>query len=372
MSPTPLLTLVMIVKDEAKSLRRTLESVRGAADRALILDTGSNDGTQDLARKLFEGVLPGTMYEEPFVDFATTRNRSLELCTGQSVFALVLSGDETLVDAPALRAFCEKHRDAKGPEHGAYFLPLELAGMRFDSPRLVRLSEGWRFQGVVHEILCKDGVPPPSIRVPGAHIHHDLAGRDPERKRRGWERDLELLRAEQRKHPNDARTAFYFAQTLEDLNRFHEAHAAYQERIALGGWREELYEARYRLARTGFASGMPWPQVQQLYLDAFTFAPHRAEPLFAIALYWQQQGNHALAYLFGQRAMQLPYPEQDTLFVRRDIYEHLAAEVVGASAWYIGEYTVGVAALERALAVRPGAPELLRNLEFYRDKLPRH
>ena len=93
---TPLLSLVMIVKDEATSLRRTLESVRGAADRALILDTGSTDGTQALARQLFVEVLPGELHEEPFVDFATTRNRSLELCAGQSVFALILSGDETL------------------------------------------------------------------------------------------------------------------------------------------------------------------------------------------------------------------------------------------------------------------------------------
>ena len=56
--------------------------------------------------------------------------------------------------------------------------------------------------------------------------------------------------------------------------------------------------------------------------------------------------------------------------MQRDVYDHLAAEVVGASAWYIGEYAAGVAALERALQARPGAPELLRNLEFYKGKLP--
>lgn len=370
MADLPLLALVMMVKDEAKSLRAAFESVRGICDRALVLDTGSSDGTQALARALFREVLPGELVEEPFVDFATSRNRSLELASGKSVFALLLSGDEVLVDGAMLRATCERLRDQDGPAHGAYHLPLEMGGVRFDSARLVRLAHGWRYVGAVHEVLCKPGLPPPSIRIEGCAIRHDLVGRDPDRKRRGWLRDLELLRAQRTRDPSDARTAFYLAQTLEDLGRFEEALPAYAERVALGGWREEVYEAKYRMARLAERLGRPWPEVQERYLDAFSFAPHRAEPLAALALHHQQEGNHALAFLFGQRALQLPYPAQDTLFVQRDVYSHLAAEIVGASAWYIGEYAAGVAALKRALEARPGAPELLQNLEFYRGKVP--
>ncbi|HKH28553.1 MAG TPA: hypothetical protein VKA61_09485, partial [Sphingomicrobium sp.] len=196
----------------------------------------------------------------------------------------------------------------------------------------------------------------------------DLAGRDHARKILSGTRDLELLRAERKRDPSNARTAFYLAQTLEDLGRAREAHQAYKDRIALGGWHEEVYEARFRLARTALAMGQPWESAQAFYLEAFSAAPHRAEPLFEIALHWQRVGNHPLAFLFGQRAMQLPYPERDVMPVNGAVYSHLALEVVGASAWYIGEYAIGEAALRRALAVRPGAPELLKNLEFYEQR----
>src|SRR5215216_6764637 len=141
MPDLPLLSLVMMVKNEVKSLRAAFDSVRGAADTALVLDTGSTDGTQALARTLLTEI-PGELVEEPFVDFATTRNRSLELATGKSVFALLLSGDETLVGAASLRQFCERMRDVDGPEHGVYFLPLDLGDFRFSSARLVRLDHG--------------------------------------------------------------------------------------------------------------------------------------------------------------------------------------------------------------------------------------
>jgi tetratricopeptide (TPR) repeat protein len=364
MAALPLLSLLMMVKDEAKSLRASFDSVRGVVDRALILDTGSTDGTQALARELFTQT-PGTLVEEPFVDFATSRNRALELCTGQSVFALLLSGDETLTGGASLRAFSGEHRSRQGDAHGAYSIAMRLGSLQFDSARLVRLDQGWRYVGVVHEVLCKPSAPPPSIRVPGCSIVHDLAGRDPERKRQAWLRDLQLLQRAHQTNSSDGRTAFYLAQTLEDLGRHAEALAAYQRRVDLGGWREEVYEAAYRMGRCAEGAGLPWTRAQELYLNAFELAPHRAEPLCAIALHWQRAGNHALAFLFGQRAMQLPFPTQDTLFVQREIYDHLAAEIVGAAAWYVGELEIGERALRQALAARPDAPELLRNLDFY-------
>ena len=360
----PLLCLVMMVKNEVKSLRAAFDSVRGCVDRALVLDTGSTDGTQALARALLTDI-PGELIEEPFVDFATTRNRSLELATGKATFGLLLSGDETLAGGGALRAFCEQWRDTDTPEHGVYFTALDMADIRFASARVVRLSHGWRYVGAVHEVLTKPGAPLPTMTVPGCVIRHDLEGRDAIRKSLSINRELDLLRAERRRDPADARTAFYLAQSLQNLGRLEEADAAYAERIAMGGWHEEIYESWFRRAVMARALGRPWNHAQAHYLEAFTVSPHRAEPLCEIALYWQRQGNHALAFLYGQRAMQLPYPQHDRLTILPAVYSHLVFEIVGASAWYVGEYAIGEAALRKALAARPGAPELLKNLEFY-------
>src|SRR6185436_6221997 len=72
----PLLGLVMIVKDEATRINAVLASYRPYIDAWTILDTGSTDGTQDLVKRALEGI-PGRLFEEPFVDFAASRNRAL-------------------------------------------------------------------------------------------------------------------------------------------------------------------------------------------------------------------------------------------------------------------------------------------------------
>ena len=55
-SSRPLLEFVMLVKNEAKSIVETINSVKDHVDRWTILDTGSTDGTQDLIREAFRGV----------------------------------------------------------------------------------------------------------------------------------------------------------------------------------------------------------------------------------------------------------------------------------------------------------------------------
>ena len=77
------------------------------------MDTGSTDGTPEIIKERF-GDTPGQVItDEPFIDFATTRNRAIELEGLQSVFVLMLSGDEYLRDGKALKEYLEDHREWK-------------------------------------------------------------------------------------------------------------------------------------------------------------------------------------------------------------------------------------------------------------------
>src|SRR3954465_9964047 len=107
-----LLTLTMIVKDEERTLARTLASAKPFIDRWCILDTGSTDGTIALIRSTMEGV-PGEVHEAPFVDFATTRNHGLELAGQSTEFVMWLDADDELVNGAALRAFLERERSQR-------------------------------------------------------------------------------------------------------------------------------------------------------------------------------------------------------------------------------------------------------------------
>ncbi|NQX70104.1 glycosyltransferase [Paenibacillus alba] len=83
-----LLSLCMIVKNEEKVLRRCLTSIRDCVDEIIIIDTGSTDGTKEIAREYTE-----QLYEYKWEqDFSAARNEALR--KSRSKWILVLDADE--------------------------------------------------------------------------------------------------------------------------------------------------------------------------------------------------------------------------------------------------------------------------------------
>lgn len=361
-----LLTLSMIVKDEARTIERTLASVRPFIDRWSIVDTGSTDGTPDVVRRALAGV-PGELSEAPFVDFETTRNLALARCGAGSDFLLWLDADDELVGGAELRAFLEAERARSGPDREAYLVRVETV-VSFDSARVVRAGAGWRFKGAVHEVLMHPDRAPPVRRVQGAVIRHHPDPQAIARSHARRERDLALLAEAVRRDPSDARSAFYLAMTYRWLGRHGEAVEAFRRRIALGGFREEVFLAKLGLAESAEARGDAWPEVLALYLDAHAFAPHRAEPLYRVALHHDARGERALCLLYARRGLDLPYPSGDVHFVEADVYTWKLHDLVGTSAYWLGEYDLGERSARAAAEARPDDPRLARNLAYYLDR----
>ncbi|MBI1749436.1 MAG: glycosyltransferase [Acidobacteria bacterium] len=86
----PTLALSMIVRDAAADLPACLESVRGVADEIVVADTGSKDGTPEVASQLGARVI-SIPWEN---DFARARN--LALGPVQSNWVLSMDADERL------------------------------------------------------------------------------------------------------------------------------------------------------------------------------------------------------------------------------------------------------------------------------------
>lgn len=84
----PRLSVIIITRNEAANLRRCLESVR-FADEIIINDTGSTDGTQEIARE-FEC----TVIQNSFDGFGVAKQQALDAATGDWV--LSIDADEEL------------------------------------------------------------------------------------------------------------------------------------------------------------------------------------------------------------------------------------------------------------------------------------
>jgi hypothetical protein len=108
-----------------------------------------------------------------------------------------------------------------------------------------------------------------------------------------------------------------------------------------------------------------WQNALYYYLEAHTMLPHRAEPLVRIALYYLRNKQYVLAYLFANRAAQLPYPVNDQLFVEKYLYDYVVYDILGQCAIYVHEFEVGKQAVLKALKVAPEQEHLHHNLEIY-------
>ena len=357
-----LLGLVMIVKNEAHGIAETIASVRSHIDRWTILDTGSTDGTQYVIRRELESI-PGQLIEEPFVDFATSRNRALELHGTSTTFTIMLDSDDRLhVIGDGLRKFLSNAR----PD-GAHLIQ-RRGDTSWWVPLVLFTPMRWRYAGRVHEYIA-GGIT--TSRIPHVSVSQVRGPRSSAASRARWERDLALLLEDDAKIPNEPRTVFYLAQTYECLGSLGEAAQHYQRRIDIGGWADETFEAMLRKAKIRAQLEHAWPDVQQAFLEAHAFDPSRAEPLIEIAEHWRAVDNMPLCYLFASRALDIPMPSSG-LFVDVKAYELTAADLVAISAFYVGRQTGSEAVFKRgqeaawkAWQARPTDERVIANLGFY-------
>ena len=153
-SQRPRVSLCMIVKNEERFLRNCLASVAGVADEIVIVDTGSTDGTLDIARAFGAKIIEHAWND----DFSTARNVSLAHATGD--WALWLDADEEI--DPECRLAVRAAVDNAPARIGAYLLRIHNWMQSFErqegsecivhhAARLFRRLPGVCFQGRIHE-----------------------------------------------------------------------------------------------------------------------------------------------------------------------------------------------------------------------------
>ncbi|HWT48339.1 MAG TPA: glycosyltransferase, partial [Mycobacterium sp.] len=345
--------LNMIVRNEAHIIRETLDSVVPYISSWVIVDTGSDDGTQGLIRDhMARRGIAGELYERPWRNFGHNRTEALSLAQGHGDYIWVIDADDTVVgtiDFGQLGADLYQLRQRSN--YGTFWRPL-----------LFRNGLRARYEGVVHEyVRCDD--PFVGERLEGDyHIHsRRLGGRnlDPQK----YARDRDLLLAEIERNPDDARSVYYLGQSYLDLaitqgdrGDFENARKWFARRVEMGGWDEEVYYAMYSIGEAMAGFGAPWPEVQDAYLRAWEFRPTRVEPLYAIARRYRLDERYRLGYLFAQQAAEIPLPEDDVLFVRADIHAWCATDEQAVCASWIGKHAESFT-LNRRLLARPDLPE---------------
>lgn len=344
-----------IAKNEGARIERMLASVVPHIACVVVVDTGSTDDTvQKITDFCKSRSIPCEIRLVPFENFEQSRNAALRLAQNSSfAFDAILLVDcdmELVVDR------ADWLDGASGP---SYTMRQVSGGLSYSNTRLVSRHVPAEYIGVTHEYLSVDH----AGSLDGAYFidHADGANR-PDK----FKRDIALLKHALKNKPSETlrgRYLFYLAQSYRDAGKFRPAIITYRERIALGGWDEELFFAQYSIAQCYRSLGNV-PQYLSGLLAAYSMRPSRVEPLYDLANYFRIEGQNAVSLLFSEPAMKMPMTG-DHLFVNTHAYDLGPKEEFSICAFYVPDKReAGFSAcneLSLSSKASPGMRDLARN-----------
>lgn len=372
----PTIGLCMIVKNEAALIERCLDSVLPLIDYAVIDDTGSTDGTQDIICSwLDRHQIPGAVSDVPWRDFAHNRSLTLQRLRNRPEidYAMMFDADDVLVIDPEFDAAAWK-ASLTADLYDAEFM---LGTIRYFRPLMFRNRIGFHYRGVLHEYL--EAPPGRRDKAVGLHVQAGVEG-ERSRSPHKYRNDALLLRAALDSESDPllrARYTFYMAQSWKDCGEYEQALDAYLARAEMGHWAEEIFISLYRAADLmasrpqHLTTHHPASRIIDTYLRAWEGCPHRAEALHGAASYCRQRGRFELGYLFAKTGIDIPVPDNG-LFVEPWIYDYGMLDEFAVNAYWAGHPHECLDACERLLS--GVLPEDMRgrieaNAQFARDKL---
>ena len=215
------ISLCMIVKNESRVLRDCLESAKPFFNQIVVLDTGSTDGTQDIAREcgadLHEMVWPNS--------FAEARNESLKYATGPLIF--IMDADDTLPYSEGerlLRIALSLPKEIAACTTAVQFLEEGLgSGTRVVHVKLFRNKPGAKYVGRIHENVIESLHQYGQTLVTDLYVLHSGYDSSPDGQSRKRERDWPLLWLDYEERPEHPFPRFNIGMTYHFTSEHEKA-----------------------------------------------------------------------------------------------------------------------------------------------------
>lgn len=229
-----ILSIVMIVKDEEKNIKRTLSSLKSInnfiSTELIILDTGSKDNTVKIARDFTEHVY----FSKWNQNFGDMRNKSIRYAKGEWI--LILDADEELVDGTELIDFFKSNRYKK--YKSGYIMLRNLTSnedmSKYTPSKVLRLfknDKDFKYINTIHEQpLYKEPTYEKSL---GEFNHYGYLFDDEELKQKKMKRNEELLLKELNENQTDPYVNYQLGKNYFILGEIIEACKYFESSLRL-------------------------------------------------------------------------------------------------------------------------------------------
>ena len=342
-----LLHLVMIVKNAGSGFAHVLEKNLPYIDRWTILDTGSTDETIATIKTVLEGRVSGELYEEPFIDFGTTRNRALELAGDLCKFVIML--DDSYIIQGQLREFLMEIRSDQFADSFSVFI--QSYDMQYASNRLLKSDRKLKYLFKIHEVVQDNDNINVIIPIEKVLIKDISSDYMQKRTRNRKEMDLKLLLESVSEDLDNPRHLYYIAQTYIGMENYLMAYRYFLERVYHheDGFIQEKVDACFEAARIGqYKLGKSWEEVSQLYFKAYEMDPSRPDAIYFIGIH-ELIANKNLnsAFMFLKKAFELGYPIHTQYSLKPSLSFYFTPKLLGNSLCYeMGDFELGFKACQ--------------------------
>jgi len=246
-------SICLIVRDEIAQLERCLSSVRPHVAEICVVDTGSKDASQEVARRFADKFEVYTGCNHPnglMRSFADARQRSFNLAT--QPWVMWIDGDDEVVGAENLAALVKEYDRVRDGKPSMVMMPYEYAHdehgnvtLLHDRERLVAPRDAFKWMGRVHEVL----VPINGDIRQRTELVKIVHRRDTSRKIIEPGRNLRILKEQyEDEGDGDARHLYYLGLEYGNNNDIDNAIKILAKYVDRSGWDDEKYLACLRIA----------------------------------------------------------------------------------------------------------------------------
>ena len=250
------ISLCMIVKDEEAVLGRCLSGMKDLVDEIIIVDTGSEDRTREIARQYTDRIY----FFEWIDDFSAARNFSFSKASMD--YCMWMDADDVM---------SEKDREAFLELKRGLTLHTDVVMMRYHTAfdkngnptfwyyreRLIRNGCGYVWQGAVHEVITPSGN---IVYSEAAVSHKKLGAGDPDRNLAIYKKMLSEGKV------LNARELYYYARELYYHETYGEASKALESFLERqDAWVENKIEACQIMAKCYEKMGEGSASLQALF-----------------------------------------------------------------------------------------------------------
>lgn len=354
-------SVCMIVKNEENILSETIESIKDIADEIIVVDTGSTDGTKEIAKKYTDKV-----YDFEWIDdFSAARNAAYSYATKDYIF--FMDADDYLPEEEREKVLELKKTLDDSVDAVSIFTVFTVdefgkPAFKYRRHRLVKRSNNFKWHGPVHEYLAVSG----NIIHSDIHVYH----RKQDKKKSAEEKSRNLRIYEKRLKKGETfspRDKFYYANELKDHGQFEKAIEQYNDFLdSKKGWLEDNIRACIYLADCYRSLGDNEKEVESL-TRSFVYDVPRPEVSCRLGDMYQAKQMYLKAILWYQLAIEVDM--SDTLGFQFEQYStwypHLQSCVCY---WQLGNKELSYRHHLKAKDYRPNDERILYNEQFFKDK----